>query len=331
MNIGTPTEPTISGLRTYLKEFLSDPDVIDVHPILRWLIVNLLVVPFRPRRILHQYQSVWMQDGSPLMVNSKNFVEKISSKNPEFKFEIGMRYGKPSIKDALINLQNSKVGKVVLIPMFPQFAQATSGSCVKKAIEVMLELKINTPYAIQKPFYNEEWFTECIANSIEESEAYKDSDLLLFSFHGLPERQIKKMDPSKQYCLNNIDCCESSSPFNEMCYKFHCHTTVKKVVNKLKTKKPYQIGFQSRFGLDAWIKPNTTEVIESLPAEGIKKISVVCPAFVFDCLETLEEIAIRNNEYFVEAGGQSLKMIPALNATDNWVNKFYESIKNKFN
>ena len=130
MNIGTPTEPTISGLRTYLKEFLSDPDVIDVHPILRWLIVNLLVVPFRPHRILHQYQSVWMKEGSPLMVNSKNFVEKISSKNPEFKFEIGMRYGKPSIKDALINLQNSKVEKVVLIPMFPQFAQATSGSCI---------------------------------------------------------------------------------------------------------------------------------------------------------------------------------------------------------
>lgn len=331
MNIGTPTEPTISGLRTYLKEFLSDPDVIDVHPILRWLIVNLLVVPFRPHRILHQYQSVWMKEGSPLMVNSKNFVEKISSKNPEFKFEIGMRYGKPSIKDALINLQNSKVEKVVLIPMFPQFAQATSGSCVKKAIELMHELKINTPYEIKKPFYNEEWFTECIANSIEESEAYRDSDLLLFSFHGLPERQIKKMDPSNQYCLNNIDCCESNSPFNEMCYKFHCHTTVKKVVNKLKTKKPYQIGFQSRFGLDAWIKPNTTDVIESLPKEGIKKISVVCPAFVFDCLETLEEIAIRNNEYFVEAGGQSLKMIPALNDNDTWVNEFYGSIKNKFN
>jgi ferrochelatase len=139
------------------------------------------------------------------------------------------------------------------------------------------------------------------------------------------------MDPSNQYCLNNIDCCESNSPFNEMCYKFHCHTTVKKVVNKLKTKKPYQIGFQSRFGLDAWIKPNTTDVIESLPKEGIKKISVVCPAFVFDCLETLEEIAIRNNEYFVEAGGQSLKMIPALNDNDTWVNKFYGSIKNKFN
>ena len=166
MNIGTHTEPTISGLRTYLKEFLSDPDVIDVHPILRWLIVNLLVVPFRPHRILHQYQSVWMKEGSPLMVNSKNFVEKISLKNPEFKFEIGMRYGKPSIKDALINLQNSKVEKVVLIPMFPQFAQATSGSCVKKAIEVMLELRINTPYEIKKPFYNEEWFTECHSKQV---------------------------------------------------------------------------------------------------------------------------------------------------------------------
>ena len=330
MNIGTPSAPTVKGLRAYLKQFLSDPDVIDTNFILRWIIVNLFVVPFRPKKILPQYQSIWTKDGSPLLVHSRNFVEKISRKNPNFKFEIVMRYGEPSIEEGLIKLKESNVEKIILIPMFPQYAKATSGSCIKKALEIIEKLNIKIPHEINHSFYQEEFFINCLTNSIENADSYQKGELLLFSFHGLPERQIRKMDKSKQYCLQNSDCCERVSDYNQMCYKYHCHYTVSKVLEKLATAKPSKISFQSRFGFDSWIKPNTTDVIESLPSVGIKDIAVVCPAFVFDCLETLEEIAVRNNEYFLASGGKTLKLIPALNDKDEWVDAFYDFIYEKF-
>ena len=330
MNIGTPSEPTISGLRTYLKEFLSDPDVVDTNPILRWIIVNLFVVPFRPQRVLPQYQSVWMDGGSPLLVYTQKFVKKITEKNPDIIFDIGMRYGEPSIEQGLKNLVEAKVDKIVLCPMFPQYAQATSGSCIKKAIEIIEDQNIKIPFEINSYFYDEDFLTNCLAEVIENSTAYNESEFLLFSFHGLPERQIKKMDISNNHCLIQENCCEIESEFNQMCYKRHCYQTVKKVVDKANIQKPFDIAFQSRFGIDPWIKPNTTDIIEALPSKGIKNISVICPAFTFDCLETLEEIAIRNQEYFVEAGGESIKLIPALNDSDNWVNEFYNYIYKKF-
>ena len=330
MNIGTPSEPTISGLRSYLKEFLSDPDVIDTNPLLRWIIVNLFVVPFRPQKVLPQYQSVWMDEGSPLLVYTKNFVKKITKINPDIIFDIGMRYGKPSIEQGLRNLQEAKVEKIVLCPMFPQYAQATSGSCIKKAIQIIEDQNINTPYEINSYFYDEDFIIDCLAETIEKSDVYQESEFFIFSFHGLPERQVKKMDISKSHCLIQDNCCEIECEFNKMCYKHHCYETVKNVMNKVSIKKPFDIAFQSRFGFDPWIKPNTTDIIEALPGKGIKNISVICPAFVFDCLETLEEIAIRNQEYYVEAGGENIKLIPALNDGDKWVNEFYNYIYNKF-
>ena len=330
LNIGTPSEPTVKGLRTYLKEFLSDPDVIDVNPILRWIIVNLFVVPFRPRTVLPQYKSIWMEEGSPLLAYSTRFAAKISTKNPDVIFEIGMRYGSPSIEEGLIKLQKEGVDKIVLSPMFPQYAQATSGSCVRKAIEIIEARRIPIPYMINDYFYQEDFYIDSLAESIENNADYHESELLLFSFHGLPERQIKKMDESQEYCLRQNDCCATPSEYNTMCYKFHCHETTRKIMERVKTKKPFRLSFQSRFGFDPWIQPNTTDVIEKLPNQNIKKISVICPAFVFDCLETLEEIAIRNNEYFVDAGGDSLKLIPALNANTKWVDSFYTYLHRKF-
>ena len=330
MNIGTPSEPTIPSVRSYLKEFLSDPDVIDTNPILRWIIVNLFVVPFRPQKVLPQYQSVWMDEGSPLLAYTKRFVKKITAINSDIIFDIGMRYGTPSIEQGIKNLQEAKVEKIVLSPMFPQYAQATSGSCIKKAIQIIEDQNINIPYEINPYFYHEDFIINCLAETIENSNVYQESEFLLFSFHGLPERQIKKMDISKSHCLIQENCCEIPCEFNKMCYKHHCYETVKKVMDKVSIKKPFDIAFQSRFGFDPWIKPNTTDIIEALPSKGIKNISVICPAFVFDCLETLEEIAIRNQEYFVEAGGENIKLIPALNDGDKWVNEFYNYIYNKF-
>ena len=319
MNIGTPSEPTVKAIRSYLKEFLSDPDVIDTNPIMRWAIVNLFVAPFRPRTILPQYQSIWTNNGSPLLVNSNNFSKKMTKKNPNIIFELGMRYGDPSIELGLIKLKKAGVSKIILLPMFPQYAQATSGSCINKAIEIIHKLNLNLKYEIIEYFYNKKFFIDNIVKSISESQAYHESDFLLFSFHGLPQRQIKKLDLSNKYCLIKNKCCESISKYNQMCYSHHCFETVNSVIKKLNPNKPYDISFQSRFGIDEWLQPNTTDIIEKLAKKGIKKISVICPAFIFDCLETLEEIAIRNNEYFKVAGGDQIKLIPSLNDNQEWI------------
>jgi len=319
MNIGTPSEPTVKSIRSYLKEFLSDPDVIDTNPIIRWVIVNLFVAPFRPRTILSQYQSIWTNNGSPLLVNSNKFAKEIANKNPNIIFELGMRYGEPSIELGLIKLKKAGVSKIILLPMFPQYAKATSGSCINKAIEIIHELNLNLKYEIIEYFYNKEFFIDNIVKSIYESQNYHESDFLLFSFHGLPQRQIKKLDLSNKHCLIKNRCCETISKYNQMCYSHHCFETVNSVIKKLNPNKPYDVSFQSRFGLDSWLQPNTTDIIEKLAKKGIKKIAVICPAFIFDCLETLEEIAIRNNEYFKAAGGGQIKLIPSLNDDQEWI------------
>ncbi|MBM24685.1 MAG: ferrochelatase [Chloroflexi bacterium] len=330
MNIGTPSDPTIKGIRSYLREFLSDPEVIDTNPIIRWAIVNLFVAPFRPKAVLPQYQSIWTKNGSPLLVNSCNFLKEIANKNPNIVFELGMRYGEPSIEHGLIKLKKAGVKKIILFPMFPQYAQATSGSCINKAIEIINKLDLNWKYEIIEYFYNKNFFIDNIVKSISESNDYHESEFLLFSFHGLPQRHVKKIDLSNNYCLVKDKCCETISKYNQICYSHHCFETVSRVIKKLNPDKPYDISFQSRFGLDAWLQPNTTDIIEKLAKKGIKKISVICPAFIFDCLETLEEIAIRNNEYFKAAGGDQIKLIPSLNYNPEWVTGLSKYMNEKF-
>ena len=320
MNIGTPAEPTIKGIRSYLTEFLSDPDVIDTNPVLRWIIVNLFVSPFRPKRVLPQYQSIWMDEGSPLLVYSNKFKAALMDFDSELSIEIGMRYGDPSIEQGIINLLESGVEKIVLCPMFPQYAQATTGSCISKAIEILEEKDVS--YQTITEFFREQFYIDCLVETIKSSSAYSNSDMLLFSFHGLPERQIKKLDTSGSYCLANEDCCDSESSFNELCYRFHCVSTVNSIMEKLDAEKPFRICFQSRFGMDKWIQPDILDVLQESVDEGVTNIGVVCPSFIADCLETLEEISIRDQEYFTEIGGGKLSLVPSLNISPKWVSGF---------
>ena len=320
MNIGTPSEPTIKGIRSYLTEFLSDPDVIDTNPVLRWIIVNLFVSPFRPKRVLPQYQSIWMEEGSPLLVYSNKFKDALMQYDNDLSIEIGMRYGDPSIEQGIANLLESGVEEIVICPMFPQYAQATTGSCISKAVEI-LDGK-DVPYQTITEFFREKFYIDCLVETIQKSSAYTNSDMLLFSFHGLPERQIKKLDPSGSYCLMNKDCCNSESSFNQLCYRFHCVSTVNSIMEKLNTEKPFKICFQSRFGMDKWIQPDILDVLKQSVDEGINNIGVVCPSFIADCLETIEEISIRDQEYFTEIGGGQLSLVPSLNIYPNWVSGF---------
>jgi len=202
MNIGTPSEPTVKGVSTYLKEFLSDPDVIDTNPILRWFIVNMIVTPLRPKRVVPQYKSIWTEEGSPLLVNSEKFVIALNEENPQLMVQVGMRYGKPSIEEAeeaIDGLLESGVGKIILCPMFPQYAQATTGSCISYASKILDRKAIK--YETITEFFREEFYIKAVQEKIENSQDFHQSDLLLFSFHGLSERQIPRLDSSGKHCL----------------------------------------------------------------------------------------------------------------------------------
>ncbi|MBK90251.1 MAG: ferrochelatase [Chloroflexi bacterium] len=347
LNTGTPDEPTIPALRKYLKEFLSDPDMLDypstkapelstglnvvknkIASVLRWMIVNLIVVPFRPAKIQDKYQSIWTEEGSPLLTNTIKFTEKLK-KFTNGNIEIGMRYGNPSIESAIKNLKSKGTEKVFLVSMFPQYAEATSGSTFRE-IERVLESENYHPELVKvEHYYNEEFYLKSLAKSIIESDEYKNSEYLLFSFHGLPVRHLTKADLSESHCQKIDNCCEKESTNNEFCYKSHCVKTIMKLAEILDPDKPFKVCYQSTFGPEKWIQPNIVDVLEDLAEKGIKKVSVACPSFTADCLETLEEIAVENHEDFEANGGEYVKLIPSLNDNDDWVKGFASYLQEK--
>ncbi|MBC62814.1 MAG: ferrochelatase [Chloroflexi bacterium] len=342
INTGTPDEPTIPALKRYLKEFLSDPDMLDypskrlpersknfdklrdaAATVLRWMIVNLIVVPFRPKKIIEKYKSIWTEEGSPLLVNTVKFVEKLK-KYTNGNVEIGMRYGNPSIENGIKKLRQNGTEKLFLVSMFPQYAEATSGSSFRE-VERVLEKENYNPDIIKIDHYFDEYFyLKSFVDSVKNSKEYQESEYLLFSFHGLPVRQLRKADPSESHCQKVENCCEKVTEYNELCYKAHSVKQIMKVSEMLNPDIPFKVCYQSTFGPEQWIQPNIVDVVEDLAKKGIKKISVACPSFTADCLETLEEIAEENNEDFEKLGGESLKLIPSLNDDEEWVRTFAE-------
>lgn len=322
LNTGTPDEPSIPALRRYLKQFLSDPDILDYPAFIRWMVVNLIVVPFRPSRIIKKYKGIWTEEGSPLLVNTIKFVRKFKKYTNSNNVEIGFRYGNPSIGSAIKKFKENGIEKIFLVSMFPQYAEATSGSCFKEVKKILIDENYSPKLIEIDHFFSEEFYLNSFAQSIKNSEDYKNSEYLLFSFHGLPVRQLKKADPSGEHCQKIENCCEKISENNEFCYKSHCEKQIMKIAEMIDPDKPFKVCYQSTFGPDEWIKPNIVDVLEDLAKKGIKKVSVACPSFTADCLETLEEIAVENNEEFEKNGGESVKLIPSLNDDDEWVAGF---------
>ena len=347
LNTGTPDEPTIPALRRYLKQFLSDPDMLDypsmrapevsfgldtiknkLASVIRWFIVNVIVVPFRPAKILEKYSEIWTEEGSPLLVNTIKFTNKLK-KLTNGNVEIGMRYGNPSIQSAIRKLKDNGTEKLFMVSMFPQYAEATSGSTFRE-VERILRKEDYNPEIIKIDHYaTEEFYLNSFANSVKNSEEYKNSEYLLFSFHGLPVRQLKKADPSKIHCQKVENCCEQISEYNEFCYKSHSVKQIMKIAEMIDPDKPFKICYQSTFGPEEWIQPNIVDVLEVLAEKGIKKVSVACPSFTADCLETLEEIAVENHEDFEKLGGEYVKLIPSLNDDDDWVKGFANYLNEK--
>jgi len=328
INTGSPDSPSVPDVKNYLRQFLWDHRVIDLAPIPRWLLLNLVILPRRPKESAHAYSQIWTDRGSPLIFHSEDFRDGLRKRLPDSLIEIGMAYGKPSIPSAIDSLLKQEVNRIVLAPMFPQYASATFGAVLEVAHK-HLSTKLNVPPSTSiAPYYNHPLFLDAWAANIKtQLDTYKPDHIVL-SFHGLPERHIKNCDPTGKACLQKNDCCERYLEHNPSCYKAHCLATAKGIIERLGlVEGTYTVSFQSRLGKDPWIGPATDDSIDALAQSGVKRLAVLSPAFVADCIETIEEIGIQACESFEENGGESFELLPSLNSEDTWIDAFAEILK----
>ncbi|MEC9074819.1 MAG: ferrochelatase [Pseudomonadota bacterium] len=317
VNLGSPRDLKLSSIKEYLTEFLTDDNVIDLPKIIQKILVKNIIVPFRSKKTQEAYNSIWKKDGSPLIINTKSLAKKLSDKT-NYSVEIAMRYQYPSIKQAIEKLINKGCKEIIAVPLYPHYAQSTIFTTENKIKEISTSLGGNLKISFIRPFYNEEGYINALTSLIKES-LPSDFDHLLFSYHGIPERHVKNTDPSKTHCLKVKDCCNIKADAHQFCYRHQVLETTKLCAKKLNIEKEkWSVSFQSRIG-PGWLKPFTDKVLDELPEKNIKKLAVVCPAFVADNLETLEEINIRAREQFLNNGGIEFTYIPCLNDNNNWV------------
>ncbi len=329
INVGTPDEPTVKSIRKYLREFLLDPDVIDAPYIIRQLLVRGIILRFRPKKITPLYQKIWMEEGSPLRVYSERITKSLNSMTDEFEFEFAMRYGNPSIRSGLENLRSRGVDELLLLPMFPHYAQATTESSLKHSYKQLKAMKWEPEIIEMGHFETEQEYIIPLTKSIQHH--IDDDTHLLFSYHGLPVSHVKRIDKSKSHCQKVNDCCSIKTDANELCYGHHCMETTQTVVGLLGlNKEQWSISYQSRIGPVKWLQPSTTDKVEELVKRGIRKIAIVAPAFLADGLETLEELDIGIREHFLELGGEELTVVKCLNDNQDWVEGLYKLVEKRF-
>jgi len=318
VNLGSPDSPSVPDVRRYLNEFLMDGRVIDVPWILRRLIVGIVLIS-RPKESGHAYSTIWTPEGSPLIVSSRHSRELLQ-KRVDVPVELAMRYQNPSIESAIQNLKAKGATEVLLIPLFPHYAMSSYETAVVRVKELAEKIDPAMKIVVQPPYYERADYITALAASMGEHLA-EGFDHLLFSFHGIPERHLKKSDPTRSHCLKVPDCCHTPcEAAHEVCYKHQCIVTAEKCAKAAGVPEgKWSVSFQSRLGRDPWLKPYTDFELERLAKEGVQRILVMCPAFVSDCLETLEEIRIRGMETFVEAGGKELEQVPCLNDHPLWI------------
>ena len=317
VNLGSPESPSVKDVKKYLGEFLMDERVIDIPPFFRFLLVKGIIVNTRSKKSAKAYQSIWTKEGSPLIVNSEK-LSKAISKKVNYPISLAMRYGAMSIEKGLEDLHNQGVNEVLLMPLYPQYAMSTTETVTVKAKEIQKEKFPEMYMEFLAPFYNRNEYIQTLVDSIKE--VWDPNSFLLFSYHGLPERHLRKSDPTKSHCLASADCCSTDSLAHKTCYRHQSYSITKSVVSKLGLSEgSYMTSFQSRLGSDPWLQPYTDSSLIELAHSGKKNVQVVAPSFVSDCLETLEELEIENAENFKEAGGENFSYIACLNDSDRWV------------
>ena len=320
MNLGSPDSTDVKDVRRYLNEFLMDKRVIDVPYLLRTFLVKGMIVPFRAPRSAEAYKSIWWKEGSPLIVLTKQLQQAVQQ-NFEEPVEIAMRYGNPTPKFAYEKLlkANPDLEEVILFPLYPHYAMSSYETAVEYMKEVHAKNKYKFKLTTIAPYYSNEDYIYALVESIKPY-LQQPFDKILFSYHGVPERHIFKGDITGSHCLRVNDCCHVTSVAHAKCYRHQTIVTTELVADALNLpKEKVEQTFQSRLGRDQWLTPYTAQRLMELPKEGVKKLIVVCPAFVSDCLETLEEIAEEGKEIFLHAGGESFTMIPCLNVHPLWV------------
>ena len=319
VNLGSPDSPTPKDVKPYLDEFLMDERVIDVPKLLRNLLVRGIILQTRPKKSAEAYSKIWWDEGSPLIVISERFAEKVRS-HTKMPVALGMRYGSMSIKKALQELKDKGVNDVLLVPLYPHYAMSSYETVVVKTMEVQQEFFKDIKLTTLPAFYKNEDYIKVLSDSIAEGLKDFEYDHVLFSYHGIPERHIRKSDPTKFHCKIDGSCCKVNSVAHHTCYRHQCYDTTELVKNQLGLEEEkVSSSFQSRLAGDPWLKPYTDFEFERLAKEGKTRLAVITPAFVSDCLETLEEIAMEGKEQFEEAGGEHYIHIPCLNDSDAWV------------
>ncbi|MFM2295145.1 MAG: hypothetical protein RLZZ350_1558 [Verrucomicrobiota bacterium] len=317
VNLGSPDSPAVPDVRRYLNEFLMDGRVIDSPWLIRRLVVGLILIK-RPAESGHAYEKIWTKEGSPLVVTSRH-VQELLQARVTVPVELAMRYQNPSIESAVKKLIATGATEILLIPLFPHYAMSSYETAVVRVREVAAKLSPQMKVIVQPPYFDAPDYIAALAASAADS-LQKDYDHLLFSFHGIPERHIKKSDSTGCHCLATSNCCETPSAAHATCYRAQCFKTAQLFVAKAGVPAgKWSVSFQSRLGKDPWLKPYTDYELPRLAKEGKKRMLVICPAFVADCLETIEEIGMRGCEEFKSGGGQEYTAIPCMNEHPAWI------------
>jgi ferrochelatase len=316
LQLGTPDSPRVRDVCRYLREFLTDPRVLDIPAPARWLLVHAVIAPFRGPRSAHAYASIWGPEGSPLLVHSRALQAAVAKELGEtWLVELGMRYGRPSVAEAAARLAAAAVDEVTLLPLFPQYASSSSGSALERALRELAAAGNVPALRSVTDFHDDPGFIEAQAALARPVLAELRADHVLFSYHGLPERHVRRSDPTGRHCLGAPDCCAAPVPANRFCYRAQCAATTRALARALRLAPDrHSMSFQSRLGRTPWIRPFTDEVLPELARRGVRRLAVLCPSFVADCLETLEEIGMRGRDQWAELGGEAFALVPCVNA-----------------
>ena len=319
INLGSPKELSKKSVRQYLRVFLSDDNVVDLPKFFQQFILRLFILPFRPKNTLEAYEKIWTKEGSPLIISTESIANKLTEKTG-WNVEYAMRYEEPSIEKALHKFKKNEINKIYVISLYPHNAMATTVTTELETRNVAMNISNDFELIFTKPFFDNEEYINAMVNSIRPYVENKSYDKIIFSYHGIPKRQAKKTDETGKHCFSTSNCCEIENDGSKDCYRSHTRIASDLTAKKLGLKDDqWEIAYQSRIG-PGWLSPFTDKRLAKLPEEGKDNIAILCPSFISDCLETLEEIDIRGRETFLKAGGKNMTYIPCLNDSEDTIN-----------
>ncbi|HET9451019.1 MAG TPA: ferrochelatase [Aggregicoccus sp.] len=330
VNLGTPDAPEPGPVRRYLREFLGDARVLDLPAAGRALLLEGVILPFRPAKSAEAYRKIWTPEGSPLLTYGRALEQAVAARLAgEYAVELAMRYGNPSLELGLARLRQRGVSELTVLPLYPQEAASSSGSTRARVYQLLAQGWDAPPVRMVPAFFDDPGFLDAFTEVARPELARFRQDHVLFSFHGLPERHVRKSDPTGgRHCLASPGCCDAITPVNRTCYRAQSYATARALAQRLGLgAADSSVSFQSRLGRTPWIQPYTDLVLPELAQRGVKRLAVMCPAFVADCLETLEEIGLRAREQFRAAGGEELLLVPSLNAHPRWVDAVVDLVR----